>query len=738
MNSHSYLFCLLLLATVQPCRAQKIAVIDATTLSPIASAELLIDGASTGIYSNNAGVLWVNAPDSATNFGFYALGYKPEQYPIGALDTLQQAYLTPLLYNLREVSITEKKVPLRQEIGAITMDAQYISKLPTIFAEPDLLKSIQLLPGVSSVLENNVGLFVRGGAAQHSLITLDGATVYNPAHSIGFFSVVHPASVKSSTLYKEALPGELGGRASAYLDVQLKEGNYQQFKGAFSVGLISSYLDLQGPLSKGKRPTSFQFVGRTTYIDKMLSAFSYEEPFINSGFSDYSLKLSSKLSDHHKLTLAHYHSQDYHNFVDIQFANIGAASNWNNNVVSLKLSSTKSEKWFKQTSLTYTQYQIDNHFAGATHSGGLQDLGVNYAINAYKEQQLITSAGVQATLHMVSPGKLRITDSTVYNQNQAPFTLANQPFVEIAPYVNFRKALKNQFVAKGHFRLSTYVSPEMVSVQPEPRLQIAKQLPMGTIALSYDRLSQFMQLYAANITPMPTDMWFVSDKNIRPVVSNSLSLSFNQPGYERNYTIGGSLYYRHFSNITDIKAGGSAFINPDYASWLAVGNNHSFGFEFLLQKHTGSFTGWVSYTYSRSINQITGIVESGQWYRANHDRPHILNITANKRFKKWELNGVFVFQSGRPITMPLYTVGVISIHSERNEYRLPVHHRLDLSLIRYQKKRKHFQGSWMLSIYNVYSRRNVYNIQFNPITNTVGYLNLFPILPFLSYKAEIF
>jgi len=269
-------------------------------------------------------------------------------------------------------------------------------------------------------------------------------------------------------------------------------------------------------------------------------------------------------------------------------------------------------------------------------------------------------------------------------------------------------------------------------------LQIAKKFAYSTLAFSYDRLSQFMQLYSANVTPMPTDAWFVSSQNIKPVISNSFSLSYNKSGYERDYALTTSLYYRRFANVTDIRAGGSAIIEPDYEKWLRSGSNNSFGFEFLLQKQKGTLTGWVSYTYSRSINNIKGILDQGSVYNANHDKPHILNITANKRIKNWELNGVFVLQSGRPITMPLYTVGIISLYSERNEYRLPLYHRMDLSLIHYQKKRKHFQGSWMISIYNVYSRRNVYNIQFNPVKGRVDYLNLFPILPFASYKAEIF
>ncbi|MGB0431036.1 MAG: hypothetical protein ACPGLV_11225, partial [Bacteroidia bacterium] len=438
-------------------KAQNIRIINELNLTPIQNAELIINGLSTQQKSNSQGIINVELPKDARTFGFFALGYESVTFNANAIDTLITVYLKPLAYNLREVEIVEnKKIPLRSEIGVIQLDAQYISKLPSVFAEPDLLKSIQLMPGVSSVMENNVGLYVRGGKAEHSLITIDGATVYNPAHSVGFFSVLHPASVSTSSLYKEAFPGNFGSRSSAFLDVQLKEGNYNKFQGALSIGLISSYLDLQGPISKGKRPTSFQFVGRTTYIDRMLRAFSFEEPQFNTGFSDYSFKISSKLNKHKKLTLAFYHSHDHYKFLNVQFINFGSTSSWDNNVASIKLSNTKSNKWLETTTATYTQYELENNFTGAIHTSGLQDFGLNYNLKAFNHKQLIKQAGIQSTLHLVSPGQMSITDSAFFNYE--PFAMGTQTFIEVAPYVDLQKEMKNNYVATANFRLSSYIT----------------------------------------------------------------------------------------------------------------------------------------------------------------------------------------------------------------------------------------------------------------------------------------
>ncbi|MBI1182913.1 TonB-dependent receptor plug domain-containing protein [bacterium] len=716
-------------------------VLDKSTGTPVAHTELIINGFSTGVFTNTDGEIVVKLAKGDKTFGFFALGYTSVIFDAEAVDTLTKVYMEPLGFNLRDVVIIDSFRPAIQvNPGVLTVDASKMSKLPTIFAEPDLLKTLQLLPGVSSVLENNVGLYVRGGKADQSLISIDGATIYNPAHSVGFFSVVHPSAVSSATLYKDGIPATEGSRASAFLDIKLKEGNYNKFRGTLSIGAISSYLDLQGPISKGKHPTSFQFVGRTTYIDRLAKALSYIPPSFNTGFDDYSFKIASKLSERRKVTTAYYHSDDYFKLAESSYINIfnlGNNSNWHNDILSMNYINSKSEKWLKTTSMSFSKYRLSSSFMGYSQLSSIKDFGTKYGYKAIDYTKLIQEIGVQATYHSISPGH-RIINSDSLLPFIQPFTMANQQFLEVAPYLSLYKLLAPGWEVDAHLRISNYLATDMQSIQPEPRISLRKRYANASFSISYDRLSQFMQLYSANITPMPNDVWYMSGGSIKPVTSNSVSLSYNKTGYQKSYQFTSSLYYRYFNHVSDIAAGGSTLITPDYQKMLRTGHNQSYGFEFLLQKQKGSFTGWISYTYSRSINFIDGILDKGNRYRASYDKPHLLNVTANKKLGKWELNGVFVLQSGRPVTIPLYTIGVISIYSQRNERRLPLYHRLDLSLIHYQKKHKHFQASWMISIYNVYYHKNVYNIQYNPFTRTVDYLTLFPVLPMASYKAEIF
>lgn len=731
-----FILCLVLLSS-RVAMAQ-LFVYDASTLIEIENAQLV--GENYVIYerSNSLGELQIKIgrPNLPDTFTIFALGYRPLVLSRIALDTLQEVFLDPLDYHLREVEISDYATyPIRTEPGIIRLDAGKLSKLPTVFAEPDLLKSLQLLPGVSSVMENNVGLYVRGGSATQSLISLDGATMYNPSHSLGFFSVVHPASVSSASLIKEGIPGDYGSRASAFLDVHLKEGNFNSFKATASMGLISSYIDLQGPISTGENAMSFQFVGRTTYIDRIINLLSSNESSFNTGFNDVSLKFASKLKSGKKMTLAFYRSKDKFKVLNGQLVNLASVTEWDNNIISLRVADNSSENWLKSSRFSFSSYQLDNQFTGAVHNSGVDDFSLEHIWLSKGSTNLIQKIGFLATYHRVLPGRMTVLDSAFYNL--ASFEVNRQHFLEISPFINFHRNLSQSIELSAHLRLSSYTSHKM-RLYPEPRIQLKKHTAIGVLSLSFDRLSQYMHLYSSSITPMPTDVWFSSSAKVPPVVSSSFSLSYNTPEFNKDYSISSSVYFRHFENISDINSGSAMILEPGYERFLKVGTNQSYGWELLIRKQKGSLTGWISYTYSRSINRISGILSEGETYNANHDKPHMFNAVASRRIGNWELNGVFVFESGRPITIPIYSVGIINEYSERNEYRLPYYHRMDLSLIYHQKKRKHRQGSWMISVYNMYNRQNVYNVQYNPISGSIDYLTLFPILPMASYKAELF
>ncbi|MBI1184031.1 TonB-dependent receptor plug domain-containing protein [bacterium] len=716
---------------------KSILILDNTTKNPIYHCEIIIDHRSTGIFSAEDGRVNIEVGDENKNIEFFALGYDILKLNSDVLDTINIIFLEPLAYNLRDVIITDSlQMPIQMREGAILLNAMSLSKLPMVFAEPDLLKSLQLLSGVSSVMENNVGLYLRGGRAEQTLISIDGATVYNPAHSVGLFSVVHPSSVNFALLYKGGIPAHFGGRASGFLDIKLKEGSYKDFRGAFSLGVVSSYLDLQGPILQGKHPVSFQFVGRTTYIDKIVKVMSSKEPEFNTGFSDFSMKISSIISTEKRLSLAYYHSNDHYKYENSNFIYFGNESKWNNDVIGLNFRCRNSDKWLKLLSATFTNYRLSNILSNTQLQSGIYDFGLNYSVKSSSIARAVQEIGVQSVLHKISPGKLQVVGANVISD--IVYDIPEQQFLEVAPFFIMRKEIGMDLELMANFRMGTYLASSIQSVQPEPRITLTKNYDKSKVYICYDRLSQFMQLYSSNVTLMPTDFWFMSSKSIKPTTSNSLSLTYHKGGLSDKCNIETSVYYRVFNHITDIRPGGSSIATPEFEKWLEVGVNHSYGIEFMIQKIKGKLTGWLSYTYSRSINSIPGILSNGSKYSANYDKPHLFNVVAKKHFGKWEFNGVFVFQSGRPITKPLYSIGIINLYSDRNEYRLPSYHRLDISLIHYQKRHKHFQASWMLSIYNVYNHHNVYNIQYNPLKGRVEKITVFPILPFISYKVDVF
>lgn len=719
--------------------AQRVVICSSEDGKPISRAELLENGRSIGVYSSVNGVMLIPS-DLSNKLSFYALGFRVLQKDVAAITDGDTLFMQPLAYNLRGVSVIEDSLNgfLKIETGTIQLDAGKVSKIPTLFAEPDLLKAIQLLPGVSSVMENNVTPFVRGGKGSHTAVRVDGATLYNPAHSVGFFSIIHPSGVKSITMHTDGISSSYGGRASSYLDIKLKDGNEKKLKANASFGLISSYADIQAPLLKGERPISFQITGRTTYIDKTVKIISRgndELPF-NTGFSDANAKINFGLSNNKKLSLAGYFSTDNYRFDNAAVLNFGHETKWNNYLVNLSYENN-AEKWYKKTSLSFSSYNIDKVLVeNAKHESGIMDLKLSQIFNSYNKKSVVQKVGGELELHRISLGNLSINGSDFFNFTE--FNLGIERALSSALFVDLSKSLSPNYELKANLRLSSFITSSSSFGYPEPRLSLTRKTgSSGKISLSYDRLVQYLRLYSANITPMPTDAWIPSSEKLKPIKMDGFTLSHYLQLNNKNISVKTAGFYRMFSNVSDVLEGASSFTEPNYENRLEIGESRAMGFEFLIQKNAGIINGWLSYTFSRVVNSI-GSINNGNSYNAYHDKPHILNIVINKRLKKWEFNALFVLQSGRPFTLVEKGIGILNFYSDRNAYRLPAYHRLDLSIIRYQKRHKHFQSSWILSVYNTYNRKNVFSVLFNPYSGTNTALTLFPILPMIGYKVSFF
>lgn len=711
----------------------QVQVLNALNGLPVVNCEVIIENKVVA-KSDEQG--FVNIPlNTSDSVVFYAIGFHRKSLPQEALSSMKSVMLSPFNYHLRSVEVVDSFFePLRVESGAIQIDAKALEKLPTFMAEPDLFKTIQLLPGVTSVMENNTGLFVRGGKASQTLTLLDDAPLYNTSHSAGLFSVVHPTAVESATLHKNGIPARFGTRASSVLDLRLKNGNREAWEGSVGLGLASAYIDVQGPLRKKANPSvTFQAIGRITYIDKLLEAIDPSIGF-STGFEDFTIKLNTKINNKNYLTTSFYTSNDHFRIDLGELLSFGNQAQWSNNVFSAQYTSVISDKWISKATVYYSQYQTSLQYGNlSTHSSGINDIGLKWRNDLAINTSSRLGFGINIAEHTINSGALELineSDNRLFN----PFTLPITKALEYSSYVDY---------TKNFSKYDMYAGLRLVGfgrfVNLEPRLKLSRSFNGHLLSLSFDRITQYMHIYSANVTDLPNDIWYASNDEIPPVISNSLAFDY-QFILNRKTTLNSSLYYRTFENATDFGGGTNTIPEPGYEQFIHIGQNTSYGFEFLVQRNAGWITGWIGYTFSRSINNIDGILSEGTKYPANHDRPHALNVVLNKKWNKWELNITFVMQSGRPVTLPEYVSGTRThaIFSERNEHRMPVYHRADLAITKYLKVKKHHQSRINLSIYNVYNRRNIYAVFYDPIQYRVRAISAFPILPFLSYNIRFF
>jgi hypothetical protein len=638
---------------------------------------------------------------------------------------------------LGAVDILGSKAPsISQAPGAFTLSANQLSRLPSVFAEPDPIRGLLLLPGVGGVLENNVGLAVRGGAVAQTLTTIDGATLWQSGHAAGFFSALHHQSIDQVTLYKEAPPGHLGGRASAYLDIGLREGNFAKYQGGLSLGLISSSAHMEGPLWKGRRPTSFNLVARSTYIDKAIRLATPATTAILVGFNDLQGKISSQLSPREKIGLSFYSSNDHYRMGILSLFNKSRHTTWHNKVASLVYDNGHGGA-HRKAIMSYSAYGMADSLHIGTYTSKATEIQGKYLVTKEIDTWGKVEKGGQVRYVALAPGALDTSGASPYSPQA--YGMDRHYMVECAAFVGTEWQKGTHWVLNAHLRTAIYLSSNLYArFSPEPRLRLTRNMPKGKLWAGYDRLSQFLRLYSAHITPMPNNVWYASTPAMGVMSGHSLGMGYQRVLGLRGIKLETSAYLRRFGRVAETRAGAPILITPDYEQALSIGHSYAYGLEIWLEKQKGKFTGWISYTYSRALLYVPHIVRRSNHYPAPYDKPHVLNVTMNRNLGKWELNAVFVLQSGRPITLPLYTVGDMSLYSERNEYRLPLYHRMDLSLSRQGKKHPHSQTTWSISVYNLYNRLNTYDIQLNILEGRVDYLTLFPILPFAAFSISIF
>jgi TonB dependent receptor/CarboxypepD_reg-like domain/TonB-dependent Receptor Plug Domain len=739
----------------------------------------------------------------SNDFGFYSLqvnegkytitvssfGYKSFSREINLSEDLTIDFeLEENISNLQEFVVkanTKNDAVESTEIGSTTLLVSTIKQLPAVIGEADILRAIQLLPGVSNTNEVSSGFNVRGGTADQNLILLDEATIYNATHLFGLFSVFNADAIKDVKLYKGGIPSIYGGRLSSVLEVKQKEGNKKKFQGEAGVGLISSRLLVEGPLSKvkeGESRGSYMFAGRRSYLD-LFANLSKEFKDNKLYFYDLNLKTNYTINSKNRLYLSGYFGRD--NFklpslVAAQWGNVSGTLRWTNNI---------SNKLFFQTSAIVSRYDysLDNLRSGYEFSrkSDITNINLKPRITWYLNANNTMKAGVDAISYTFKPGKIApLKNSPIrskeFQQNQA---------LEVSAYAdNEQKIGKNLGLQYGlrwsnfyrlgaedvrlyqtgeplrfDAKINTYANNQQIGIRNygknevisqynafEPRVSMRYLLnERSSVKLGYNRMTQYIHLITNTTSPTPLDVWTPSGSYIKPQTSDQVSLGYfiNPNGYEMT----GEVYYKRTKNLTDFVDGADLLFNENIESLVAKGRGVSYGLEVQISKKEGQLTGWISYTLSQAKARIQGVNNNG-WYASNSNQLHQLNLVSfYKLSKRWELSGNFIFGSGRPVTYPAGRYSsdgvVVADFSQRNTGRLPAYHRLDLSATLRPKQNSKRNGEWVFSVINVYNRLNASSIFFREIAEINGLevasgtteaikTAFFPIIPSVAYNFK--
>lgn len=760
-------------------------ILDGKTGAPLIGATIGIENTNIGTSSNHSGYYNIMLQPGIYSLTVSSIGFNPEKLNVkvlgpGSLDI----ELFEKTLDIEEVAIYAQKADknLRvNQMSLVEMDTKSIKQLPNLIGEKDVMKGLTMMPGVKSIGEFGSGINVRGGGEDQNLYLVEGAPLFNTSHVFGLLSVINPDAVNKLTLYKGHIPANYGERVSSVLDIELKNNIEDKLHSRGGIGLYNSRLSVEGPLLNNK--ISFKAGGRSSYSDWLLGRIQdYYLQNSSARFYDFNglINLNFKKD---KITLFGYQSNDrfsYANELTYEYGNTLGSFKWthlfNQDFSSSLLTSYSSYEVFYD--------DIKSIFEQSRINSGVQYLSgkIDFYYTGLTSHKL--SAGGQLISYEINPG-LR-TALTTESMIQ-PLSLQKEHSYESAVYLNDLYEIGNSLSLNAGVRFSYYnhtgplrkpvyqsnapVSPVSVidSVSYgsgdiiasykgiEPRFSVRYQFAGNkSLKLSYSRSNQYIALISYTSIPTPEDVWKLSDKYLKPITADHYALGFYNNFLENTLETSVELYYKNLLNVLEYKNDAQLLMNQHIETEVLNAEGKNYGAEFMIRKNSGKTEGWVSYTYSRSFTKTQGvfpeeIISDNQWYPSGYDKPHDLKIVVTHHInRRWRVSGNFSFMSGRAVTLPEYEFRagreMIIYYSDRNKYRLPPYHRLDLSISLNESLRikKKWKGSWTFSILNLYGRKNAYSVFYKKetpdITNNYKRFSLYKLyiigrpLPTLTYN----
>jgi len=728
---------------------------------------VLIENPDLSVLSNGYGFYSITAPEKNYILVASFSGYNNDTIKISLTKNMMLPIeLTPAITQLQNIVISGRgNDNITQTLpGMQKLSMEEIKDVPVIFGEKDILKTIQLLPGIKSAGDGSTGFFVRGGSADQNLILLDEATVYNASHLLGFFSTFNSDAIKDVTIYKGDMPAQYGGRLSSLLDIRMKDGDDKNYKVSGGIGLIASRLNIEGPIVKNKG--SFMISARRTYADLFLKLS--KDSNINKSilyFYDINTKANYQFGEKNRLFLSGYFGKD-----DLGYSNQFGIK-WGNTTGTLRWNHIFSSKLFSNTSLIYSNYNYNIIINQTTNNieivSKIKDFSLKEDLQYFASSKNKINFGFNLTEHVFTPGEIQTSFTSSYN----PLNLQNKYALDGAAYISDEWKVSDKIKFNTGLRLSsfnimgpgnfytydangnaidtaTYSRGKIVKSywNLQPRFAATYQLnKLSSLKISYSRNVQNLHLLSNSTGGNPTDLWIPSSNNVKPEISDQESFGYYRNTTHNKYEFSAEIYYKFLQNQIDYKNGAQLVANENVESELLYGIGRAYGLELYAKKNYGKLTGWISYTLSRTKRKINGI-NNDSWYPATQDQTHNVAVVAIfKASEKWTFSSDFVFNTGNAVTWPYgkYDVNgqTVFYYTQRNSYRMPSYNRLDVSATLEGKKTRKYERSWTFAVYNAYGRENPYFIQFqnnpaNPEETQAVQYSLFRWVPSVTYNFK--
>ncbi len=745
----------------------------------VVGASIYVAGTKSGVATDQFGYFTMSMSRGRHILNIRGLGMRDTRrqiilYTDGKLTIEMQEQVN----SLKEVKISADKVANVRSVnlGVTRLDIKDIKQIPTAFGEADVLKVVLTLPGVTSVGEATTGFNVRGGAADENLILLDGATIYNAAHFFGFFAAFNPDIVKDIELYKSSIPEKFGGRLSSVLEITNREGNKKKFTGSAGIGLLTSRLNIEGPIVKDK--TSFIFGGRTTYSDWLLHLLPEAYKHSSASFYDFNFDVSHQIDDKNNLYLSSYISKDkfkLNSDTDYSYSNKSIIIKWKHNF---------NNKLYSVISAGIDRYQYD--VASTANPINAYDLGFNINQSNFKtdftyylNSKHTIDFGLSSILYKINPGTFEPNGP---KSLVAPDVVAPEKALESALYLGDKYDVSTNFSISAGVRLNiynylgpqtvntyapnlpkdaanvtdstTYGSGKIIKTYIAPDIRISARYLLGdnlSIKAGYNTLHQYIHLLSNSTSISPTDVYKLSDPNIKPEKGDQVSLGLFQNVKNNTIEMSVEVYYKRLRDYLDYKSGAVLLLNHNIEQDVINTQGKAYGAEFLIKKTAGKLNGWMSYTYSRTFLKQDDpnageFINEGKYYPANYDKPHNVNFTGNYRFShRFSVSLDVAYSTGRPITLPIakyeYAGSERVFYSDRNQYRIPDYFRSDFSFNIEGNHKVHqlTHNSWTIGVYNLTGRQNAYSTFFTEQSGVIsGYkLSIFASpIPFVNYNIR--